>query len=328
MKNFSTAVDLLGRHGPMVMSNYFKNRMYFGFKKRVLNERYTVKNIHHYKMILDMEDVGISRALLLFGTREEDHKYILEKELKPGMTVLDLGANVGYYALMECNLVGPNGFVYCLEPHPENYNQLLQNLELNKMMDRVETYNYGGSNVDSVEKLYVSAKSNQHSFCDTRSEKNIANLSGNEETIDVKTVTISSFKKQVDKNIDFIRMDIEGFEVEVFEGMIPALDEDESFRPSVLFETHKPKYREPDHSLRKQLQELFDRGYKAKILISDELPRARFAEFGYTPDHTLKTDGITRGLYYNMPNEDIIKFSCDIGSVRGLFLQHESKIQE
>jgi len=326
MKNLSTAVDLLGRHGPMVMSRYFKNRMYFDFKKKILKERFTVKNVHDYKMILDIEDVGISRALLLFGTREEDHKYILEKELKPGMTVLDLGANVGYYALMECNLVGPTGFVYCLEPHPENYNQLIKNLELNNMMDRVETYNYGGSNVDSVEKLYVSAKSNQHSFCDTRPEKNIANLEGNSETIDVQTVTVSSFIKGK-KNIDFIRMDIEGFEVEVFEGMMSALDESESFRPSVLFETHKPKYSEPDHSLKKQLEEFFARGYKAKILISDELPRASFAEFGYKPDHTLKTDGITRGLYYNMPDQDIIRFACDIGSVRGLFLQHSSNIK-
>ncbi|MCP4914365.1 MAG: FkbM family methyltransferase [Oligoflexia bacterium] len=326
MKNISITADLIGRYGPATMAKYFKNRMYYDFKKKVLKERFTIKDIHNYKMILDMEDIGISRALLLFGSREEDHKYILEKELKPGMTVLDLGANVGYYALMECNLVGENGFVYCLEPHPENYQQLLKNLELNNMLDRVETYNYGGSNRDSLEKLYVSAKSNQHSFCDTRGEKNIANLQGNSETIDVQTVTISSFVKDK-KNIDFIRMDIEGFEVEVFEGMIPAIDEDPNFRPSVLFETHKPKYSEPDHSLRKQLQELFKRGYKAKILISDELPRARFAEFGYKPDHVLRTDGITRGLYYNMPDEDIIKFSCDIGSVRGLFLQHESKIK-
>lgn len=323
MNNISTALDLVKRYGPMTMAGYTKNRIHYGFLKNVMNKRFVQKDIHNYRMILDTEDLGISRALLFFGTREEDHKYILENEVKPGMTVLDLGANVGYYALMECHLVGKDGFVYCMEPHPENYKQLQENIKLNNMQDRVEFYHMGGSNRDSVEHLYVSKKSNQHSFCDTTGEKNIANLDGIAGKVEVQTVSINTFRKGK-KNIDFIRMDIEGFEVEVFEGMIPALDEDESFRPSVLFETHKPKYNE-EHSLAKQLRELFKRGYYPKILISDELPRAKFKEHGFTPDHTLRTDGITRGLYYNMPNEDVIKFTTEIGSVRGLFLEHESR---
>ena len=242
------------------------------------------------------------------------------------MTVLDLGANVGYYALMECSLVGPKGLVYCLEPHPKNYKQLVKNIELNNMQERTETYNLGGSNKNSKEKLFVSSKSNQHSFYKIIPEKKVTNLDKDEKTIDVETVTVSSFRKNK-RPIDFIRMDIEGFEVEVFEGMIPALDEDESFRPSILFETHRPRYKEPEHSLKDSLKQLFKRGYKAKILISDEIPRAKFKEHGLVPDYTLRTDGITRGLYYNLSDEDIIKFSCDIGSVRGLFLQHNSKLR-
>ena len=44
---------------------------------------------------------GISRSLILFGTREVDHKIILERVLEPDMTVFDIGANIGYHVLME-----------------------------------------------------------------------------------------------------------------------------------------------------------------------------------------------------------------------------------
>ena len=60
-------------------------------------------------MILDLHDKGISRALWLFGDRELEHKYLLEKVIKPGMTILDIGSNIGYYPLMELNLIGKKG---------------------------------------------------------------------------------------------------------------------------------------------------------------------------------------------------------------------------
>lgn len=321
-KNFKVLNSLIKARGLYIMILYLYNRFIVSFRKNILNQRFIMKDIHNYKMILDTKDMGISRALLFFGSREEDHKYLLEKELKPGMTMLDLGANIGYYALMECNLVGPEGFVYCIEPHEENFNQLKKNISLNKMEDRVEFFHLGASNKNSKEKLYVSINSNQHSFCDTTSEENLANLSGS--TVEVETITVEKFI-QGKKNIDLIRMDIEGFEVEVFEGMLPAIDNNNSFRPSILFETHRAMYREPDRSLKTMLNQLFNRGYYTEALISNEYPWARFKEFGFHPDVTMPSDGLTRGLYYNMKKEDVIKFSCEIGCVRGLLLKHNSK---
>ena len=51
-------------------------------------------------MILDVYDKGLSRTLLLFSEREIEQKYIIEKILKPETVVLDLGSNIGYYALV------------------------------------------------------------------------------------------------------------------------------------------------------------------------------------------------------------------------------------
>ena len=133
-------------------------------------------------------------------------------------------------------------------------------------------------------------------------------------------VTIQEFRKGR-KNIDFIRMDIEGYEVEVFEGLLPALN-DEDFRPSILFETHRSKYTE-DHTIKNSLKFMFDKGYKVKIIASNEGPDNKFSEYGYKADITFSTDGMVRGLYYDISNEDAVKFICDIGGVRAAFLQHE-----
>ena len=82
-------------------------------------------------MFLDLQDRGISRTLLLFGERELEHKKMLEEVLEPGMSVLDIGANIGYYALMELNLIGKTGNLIAVEPSPSNVDLLKRNLSLN-----------------------------------------------------------------------------------------------------------------------------------------------------------------------------------------------------
>ena len=61
-----------------------------------------------------------------------DHKFLLDKTLKPGSVVLDMGANIGYYALMELNLIGPEGRLIAIEPSPWNVELLNKNLDLNE----------------------------------------------------------------------------------------------------------------------------------------------------------------------------------------------------
>ena len=67
-------------------------------------------------MFLNLNDKGLSRTLILFGKRELDHKIILEKVLKKNMKILDIGSNIGYYLLIERNLVGRNSKIIAVEP--------------------------------------------------------------------------------------------------------------------------------------------------------------------------------------------------------------------
>mgnify|MGYP001186648508 CR=1 FL=1 len=62
-----------------------------------------------------------------------------------------------------------------------------------------------------------------------------------------------------------MRMDIEGYEVEVFEGMMPLL-ENKNFSPKILFETHRSKYVDTHHSMRKALLKMFEYGFLPRLL--------------------------------------------------------------
>ena len=112
----------------LAIKNFFKILLVNFFS----SSTFIKKRIFNYQMYLDPRDKGISRTLLLFGERELDHKIILEKVLRKDMKVFDIGANIGYYVLMESSILGINGRIVAVEPVPKNMHLLKKNLELNK----------------------------------------------------------------------------------------------------------------------------------------------------------------------------------------------------
>ena len=62
---------------------------------------------------------------------------MLQAILEPGMNVLDIGANIGYYAIMESILVGTSGNVVAIEPMLPNIKMLRKNIELNNLTDSI-----------------------------------------------------------------------------------------------------------------------------------------------------------------------------------------------
>jgi FkbM family methyltransferase len=76
---------------------------------------------------------GSSIQRCWFGTYEFDKQDFVRHVIKPGMTVWDVGANVGFYTLAFAHLAGQNGSVIAFEPLAPNAAYLLRHLELNKL---------------------------------------------------------------------------------------------------------------------------------------------------------------------------------------------------
>ena len=135
-------------------------------------------------MFLNNQDKGISRSLILFGKREEDQKLILNKILKANMNVFDIGANIGYYVLIENQILKSTGKILAIEPNKENVELLKRNIILNKVeKKRIYIEESGVSNKSVKQTFYLAKQSNLHTFHPTGSAKKF--LSGN--TINVKT---------------------------------------------------------------------------------------------------------------------------------------------
>ena len=102
------------------------------FQYFVLNKKLYLTNIYNFRMYLDINDKGLSRSLMLFGSRELDHKYLLEKIINKKMKIFDIGANIGYYSLLEKQLLENSENILCIEPIKKNINLLKKNLKLNR----------------------------------------------------------------------------------------------------------------------------------------------------------------------------------------------------
>jgi len=264
-------------------------------------------------MYLNLDDPGISTTLGRGGTREKDFAKVLRDELRPGMTVLDIGANLGYYALMEAAIIGSQGRVYAVEPVPRNVQFLIENINLNHFEDRMEAFSLAISDRTGKQKIFLSKLSNLNTLFPGKETKQ--EMTG--ETINVEVRDIFSFC-QGKRRVEIIRMDIEGAEVEVLQGLNDHFDKD-TFAPSILFETHLSKYH-AGHSLEKPLRQLFDRGYYVKKLTSNSDDGKKWCAYGYTPQELIATDGTIRGIYTDISAEDAVQLICHKGGVRSVLL--------
>jgi len=176
-----------------------------------------IKEVNGLKMLLNLRDRGVSRDLFMYGKREFiPTNYLLNGHIvKEGDVVLDIGANIGYYVLIESKLVGEQGKVYAIEPVSSNLAQLQQNLKLNNCKN-VEVFKLAVGDKNGKAKIYIPEKRNLSTL-----DKNA--LEGNLKSVEeIEVITVDSFLDKKPKP-NFIRMDVEGYEFYIIKGMNKTL---------------------------------------------------------------------------------------------------------
>lgn len=290
------------------VSAHIKNRMRKLYKKlyleflRIFKSKngLIIKKILDYKMYLDIDDTGLSRELLFKGVREELQTEIWKKMIRPEMNILECGANLGYYALMEAAIVGNKGRVYAIEPIPENFRILKKNIKLNNYSNIIKAYNLAISDQEGNSKIAVTKNSN---FATMLLEKDIMSKwmskklkQQTKKIIKIKTVRMDNFLKNK-RDIDLIRMDIEGYEIKVIKGLISAIEK--SRKPIKLFIELHPSVLKEDKMISKFVKDLLNLNLKPLYLVS--------------------TDG---AKLLNFNKNDLIKIICK-EHAPGIFLEYK-----
>lgn len=143
----------------------------------------------------------------------------LEGHLKPGMIVVDVGANAGLYTLVCASLVGNNGRVYAFEPVPWLAQRLEENARLNSMRN-IDTFKTAVGAKSGKANLYLSKSGG-----DEWSSLYHWELTGNK-YIEIGVITLDEFVQNHNINrIDLLKVDTEGSELDIFLGAQGALKE-------------------------------------------------------------------------------------------------------
>lgn len=272
---------------------------------KVLKKREVIRKVNGCPMILNFDEPGLSKDLMIHRTRELSETETVAKIVKPGMCILEIGANVGYYTLLMAKLIGKSGKIYAYEPYPESVDILTRNVELNNFTDIVEIHNRAVSGKNSIQKLYLGSASNVHSLINYKTDDS------NADYIEVETKDIKEILLESDRKIDLIRMDIEGHERELFNRLSGDIS---SVLPArIFFEIHPLGDIDPDPTFTGPLTNILELGYHPELVISSSNVHAkkRFDELtGYQPFKVVNINTSKSYLYDSIGTSDLLKVAA------------------
>ncbi|HWK63867.1 MAG TPA: FkbM family methyltransferase [Rhizobiaceae bacterium] len=147
---------------------------------------------------------------VLFGAGllpEAAERRLLAPFIRPGMNFVDIGANVGTYALWAAKLAGPSARVLALEPHPRTFAKLKFNIEANAARN-VVALNLGAGEQSAVARLYFDGGGNVG-----QSSMLAAGAGGDARPTDVRIEPLPDLLGAEDfTTIDLLKIDVEGYE--------------------------------------------------------------------------------------------------------------------
>lgn len=195
----------------------------------------------------------ISSTLLEDSFENAEHRFV-EGFLQPGMIVLDIGANQGYYTLLASRKVGPQGRVIAFEPSRREVRRLKLHLWLNHCKNvEVSTSALGEKTGTAKLHVVLGTESGCNSLCPPDVSQPTGLLAVSVERLD------DVLKARGVTRVDFIKLDVEGAELSVLQGARELLQR--SLRPAILAEVQDLRTKPWGYPAREIISYLSDLGY-------------------------------------------------------------------
>ena len=180
---------------------------------------------------MDLEFVDQSATHIFFQHYETEEAETIASCVHSGMTVLDIGANIGYFTLLMAQRVMAAGTIYAFEPNPRMIAQLEKNIALNKDL--------ADGRIKIQDVALGDSEKETDFFVPVRGAEGVGGLKDTkrapvDQTVRVRVSTLDTWVKSKNiERIDFIKMDVEGGELDILRGAQNTL---KIMRPTVLFE--------------------------------------------------------------------------------------------
>jgi FkbM family methyltransferase len=175
----------------------------------------------------------------------------LKKQVKPGWTAIDVGANVGYYSLLLARLVGTEGWVYSFEPESDNWRKLSKTIGLNDPTN-VRAHKMALADSCKVTSIIRGPSGN--------SGKTHLGSTDDQDSEMVEQITLDAFVEQKElKRVDFVKVDIEGCEERFIVGGSKTF---QHFKPLLLIELNPAALKSFGSSVESLVSKLRAFGYE------------------------------------------------------------------
>ncbi len=219
---------------------------YFWYRQRRGKDRIVTRTVRGHQMKIDLYDRGISRHLFIRGVHEVSATAAyraalaeLATDVEGELTVLEVGANLGYYVLEVASSLDDRASIFAFEPDPVNRSLLTENVELNGYEELVEILPQAVAESSGEGTFCRSTHSNWNRLKQRRENGNNDELV---EQFSVETMSIDDFLTQRDirpSAVNALRMDLEGHEISVLRGMRKVLA---AGGPLILFIEFHPDF--------------------------------------------------------------------------------------
>ena len=187
-----------------------------------------VKKCRHGVFAYFVNDFYIGRSLDIYGEYCEEEAKVFQQIVRPGMTAIEVGANIGTHTVVLARALGSTGQLIVFEPQRTIYHLLCTNICLNNLMN-VATYQAAAG------RLCGSTRVPYLNYFDDN------NFGGIElgKSPDGMTVPVIALDSLGLAQCDFIKIDVEGMELEVLHGAQATIDR---FRPILYLENDRKEH--------------------------------------------------------------------------------------
>ncbi len=182
-----------------------------------------VKVLGRLWMLFSGSDGYVAKHIMAHGYWELSSTELIATEVQPGMRVVDAGANIGYYSVLMGDKVGPNGFMYVFEPTPKLIKNLNDTLFLNGLHGRYRLI------TDPLWSITGESVRFAIPVEDTKNASILADDNKENEFVELRTITLDD-AIPAGQAIDFMKIDVEGAEQKMWDGMGRVLRDSPSIK--------------------------------------------------------------------------------------------------
>jgi FkbM family methyltransferase len=191
--------------------------------KRIIPSRLTVDGV---ALVMNRDDAVVCGALTL-GCYENFPRQLFRRLLKPGMTVVDVGANIGLYTALAASTVGPAGRVIAVEPERRNADLIRETLALNHFTN-VDVIQAAISDTTGAGQLFL----NEENKADHR----IFDRAASRAAVPVEFYRLDDLLTRMTVGrVDVIKVDIQGAEARALQGMRRTLTDNADIRVMIEY---------------------------------------------------------------------------------------------